>query len=267
MKRALCIGINNYPGVANDLKGCINDCDDWRSEFERRHFDDIRTLKDKDATKEVITNLLEDSVKITTPKDLLVVTYSGHGTWVPDTDGDESDGRDEALCPWDIGTTGAVITDDELYNIFSNRHRGARIVVLSDSCHSGSVTRFAPPVPGWSGHRKIRFLSPMAFKHQWSERALANASLSGLLVRKTRSDTLLISGCQDPEYSYDSVFNNRPNGAFTYVALMALKQLPEKATYKDWYAAIRKMLPSQSAPQTPRMDATSAQKKWVVFED
>ena len=29
MKKAVCIGINNYPGIFNDLKGCVNDANDW----------------------------------------------------------------------------------------------------------------------------------------------------------------------------------------------------------------------------------------------
>ena len=28
-KKALCIGINNYRGVSNDLRGCVNDAQDW----------------------------------------------------------------------------------------------------------------------------------------------------------------------------------------------------------------------------------------------
>ena len=62
-----------------------------------------------------------------------------------------------------------------------------------------------------------------------------------------------MSGCQDTEYSYDAWFQGRPNGAFTFVALRALKSLPTKATYRDWYNAIRKMLPSQQYPQSPNL--------------
>ena len=29
-KRALCIGINDYPGTGSDLAGCVNDAHDWR---------------------------------------------------------------------------------------------------------------------------------------------------------------------------------------------------------------------------------------------
>ena len=28
-KKALCIGINDYPGTGMDLRGCVNDADDW----------------------------------------------------------------------------------------------------------------------------------------------------------------------------------------------------------------------------------------------
>ena len=28
-KKALCIGINDYPGTDSDLQGCVNDATDW----------------------------------------------------------------------------------------------------------------------------------------------------------------------------------------------------------------------------------------------
>ena len=29
--RALCVGINNYPGTNMDLAGCVNDANDWQA--------------------------------------------------------------------------------------------------------------------------------------------------------------------------------------------------------------------------------------------
>ncbi len=43
----------------------------------------------------------------------LFFNFSGHGTQVEDQDGDEDDGFDEALCPSDFDTAGAL-TDDAL---------------------------------------------------------------------------------------------------------------------------------------------------------
>jgi hypothetical protein len=75
--------------------------------------------------------------------DALLITFSGHGTYQPDTDGDEVDGLDEALCPYDLQTNGEALTDDEIRNLFLTRKAGVRIVLISDSCHSGTVTRAA----------------------------------------------------------------------------------------------------------------------------
>jgi uncharacterized caspase-like protein len=74
---------------------------------------------------------------------VVVITFSGHGTYVPDTNGDEIDGLDEALCPYDLQTGGAALIDDEINTLFSARQGGVRLLLISDSCHSGTVTREA----------------------------------------------------------------------------------------------------------------------------
>jgi metacaspase-1 len=80
-----------------------------------------------------------------------------------------------------------------------------------------------------------------------------------------RHQALLMSGCQDTEYSYDAWFEGRPNGAFTFVALRELAGLSASAKYKDWYAAIRTRLPSQQYPQSPNLYGMSSMKNWKVF--
>ena len=39
MKKAICIGINNCPGIFNDLKGCVNDAKDWSALLQGYGFD------------------------------------------------------------------------------------------------------------------------------------------------------------------------------------------------------------------------------------
>ena len=162
MKRSLHIGINDYPGTNSDLSGCVNDANDWRETMEARGFK-ATSLFDGEATKGKMHEAISKIVGDTGRDDITVITYSGHGTWVPDEDDDEVDGRDEALCPYDI-TQGQVLTDDNLYEILSERKRGARIIFISDSCHSGSVARARSFMPGtetdsWN-FQKIRFLAP-----------------------------------------------------------------------------------------------------------
>ena len=271
MKRSLHIGINDYPGTGNDLSGCVNDANDWREAMGAREFQ-ATSLIDGEASK---SNMLEAISKIvgdTGRDDIAVITYSGHGTWVPDEDDDEVDDRDEALCPHDI-TQGQILTDDELYEIFSERKRGARIIVISDSCHSGTVTRACNFMPGtendpWN-FQKIRFLAPEFYIKDDEVRLRRARQVEKIKARgKIRAASVLLSGCKDDEYSYDAWFNGRPNGAFTYAALQALKNLPDTATYRDWHREIRKILPHVNYPQTPQLSGSWRQRaKWRVFAE
>lgn len=257
-KLALCVGINNYPGTANDLDGCVNDANDWAAELTARGFS-VQKLIDKQATKAKITRGIQAMLEKSGMGDVVVITYSGHGTWQPDLDGDEPDKRDEALCPYDMSK--GPLLDDELYDIFLARARGTRLVFLSDSCHSGTVAKFFREP---DTQRKVRFMNPEYYEKSKAKlqqmRALESAPARG----KSRTGALLISGCADIEYSFDATFNGRPNGAFTRVALDTLVANKPK-TYRDWYAAIRRRLPSTAYPQTPNLVGTTSQRKWPIF--
>ena len=100
----------------------------------------VTSLLDEAATLDAMVEKIGDLITSAVKGVSLIITYSGHGTWVPDRSGDEADGRDEALCPHDIGD-GKILLDDDLRNLFDQRPAGVRVVLISDSCHSGSVTR------------------------------------------------------------------------------------------------------------------------------
>jgi uncharacterized caspase-like protein len=271
MKRSLHIGINDYPGTGSDLAGCVNDANDWRETLVARRFE-ATSLVDEKATK---SNMQEAILKIvgdTGRDDIAVITYSGHGTWLADEDGDEPDGRDEALCPHDI-TEGNLLTDDELYDIFSGRKRGARIIMISDSCHSGTVTKARTIMPGaendpWK-FQKIRYLAPESYLKEDTDRLKRARQVENIRARgKIRAASVLLAGCKDDEYSYDAWFNGKPNGAFTYVALQTLKSLRDDAAYRDWFVKIRATLPHVNYPQTPQLSGSWRQRvKWRVFEE
>jgi len=271
MKRSLHIGINDYPGTGSDLSGCVNDADDWRETLEARGFE-TTSLLDAEATKSNMHESISRIVGDTGRDDITVITYSGHGTWVPDEDDDEVDGRDEALCPYDIHE-GQILIDDELYDIFSDRKRGARIIFISDSCHSGTVAKVSNFTLGTESDlrraQKIRFLAPEIYIKD-NEKLLKKAlRVENVKARgKIRAASVLLSGCKDDEYSYDAWFNGRPNGAFTYVALQTLKSLPDNAAYRNWFRKIREILPHVNYPQTPQLSGSWRQRaKWRVFAE
>ncbi len=271
MKRSLHIGINDYPGTNNDLAGCVNDANDWEKALNDRGFQTTTLLNDQ-AKKNDMVRAISNIVEKTGKDDIAVITYSGHGTWVADEDGDESDGRDEALCPHDI-MEGEILTDDELYEIFTQRSWGARIIFISDSCHSGSVSRASHFMPGTENDDwkfpKIRYLAPEVWLKNNPALLQRARSVEHTQGRwNIRAATVLFAGCKDTEYSYDAWFNGKANGAFTYSALQALDKLDPDATYGDWYKEIRKLLPHVQYPQTPQIMASSYQKnKWKVFAE
>src|SRR5947208_3258955 len=95
--RALCVGINDYPIDGADLKGCVNDANGWASMLAD-HFDfarsDITMLTDAQATKANILAGLHALLADAGYGDVLVFTNSSHGSYVPDTTGDEEDRYD-----------------------------------------------------------------------------------------------------------------------------------------------------------------------------
>lgn len=278
---ALSIGINQY-GNGADLAGCVNDALDWSATLKSRGAQ-VHTVTDRQATGHHLVELMRELVGSLRRGQTGVITYSGHGTWVPDLDGDEADRRDEALCPADVWDNG-VITDDLLFQIFSARAYGTKLVFISDSCHSGTVNRFAGPLlyhvvdrkatvdGSWDVDnrpvRLARFLAPGAFLR--GAKLEAAKAIGAAIVSRSRTSALTLSGCRDVEYSYDAWFptpggGQRANGAFTRVALDALRTMPEIASYRDWHAAIRRTLPSMDYPQEPQIQGTYEQKNWRLL--
>ena len=263
-KRALCVGINDYPGTKMDLAGCVNDAKDWQAVLEARGYA-VSHLHDRDATRARVVAALTALTKNAAEGDLLVFTFSGHGSWLPDDDRDEPDARDEMMCPHDV-MDDQYLLDDDLHTLFSMKPKGARLYVIADCCHSGSVVRYAsaPATPDAAVIRP-RFLPPYVFARgdQALERAIDRAANTPAST-KLDYPALLFSGCRDTEFSYDTAFKGRPNGAFTRTAIDALHD-PGIRTAREWYDAIRKRLPSPSLPQTPQLFGSRDAKAGPLF--
>lgn len=246
MKKAVCIGINNYPGGFNDLKGCVNDANDWAALLQGYGFE-ISVILDDRATRQTVKTALEGLVASAGAGDVVVFTYSGHGTQSLDFGGDEGDLFDEAISVYD-----GTVLDDELRIIVKNINPQATLIVISDSCFSGTVTRLA------AGPAKPRFMPPANAPARRTVR-------QKFLLPESDMPEILITGCSDSEYSYDAEFDGRPNGAMTALALRVIQQNPQ-ATYREFYAGLRALLPSQDYPQTPQLEGSDANKNRRLFE-
>ncbi|MEM7210612.1 MAG: caspase family protein [Pseudomonadota bacterium] len=145
-KKAICIGINDYPGSHNDLNGCVNDMNDWAALLTNEFGYDVSGLADAQATASEILSSLTALIRNASAGDALVFTFSGHGSYVLDgPSGDEADNYDETIVAFDRD-----IVDDEIRDILDQLPANVGLTVICDSCHSGSVTRatLARSAPG-----------------------------------------------------------------------------------------------------------------------
>jgi len=144
--RALLVGISKYaqPDV-NPTSGAEEDALETAEFIKQRYgFEEseIKRLLGKDATADAIIVwfqkwLIED----TAPGDRVFFLYAGHGSRLPDDNGDEDDGEDEALAPYDATLAGEhFIRDDEIGRLIA-RLSGRSAVLVFDCCHSGTISR------------------------------------------------------------------------------------------------------------------------------
>ncbi|HEX6083137.1 MAG TPA: caspase family protein [Thermoanaerobaculia bacterium] len=150
---ALCVGINDYPTAP--LHGCVADARMWASQLQAIGFSEVRMLLDAQASRRAIVGELESLITSSRPGDVLVFQAAGHGTHLPDLDGDEPGAEDQAFCPHDFAS-GALLIDDDLAQLFSRIPEGVLLTCFFDFCHSGTATRLAvgtSNVGGGSGDR------------------------------------------------------------------------------------------------------------------
>lgn len=242
----LFIGIN-YTGTNNALRGCINDAKDWQAYFAP-HLKSDAMLLEQTATKANIIAEMSKVLAKLTANDTAIITFSGHGTHIPDQSGDETDRRDEVLCPWDMNRN--LLLDDELRDILSQRADFSRVLLITDCCHSGTMTRNSEDR---GAARYIPFAElTCCMCSEVVDRITAQARAARFFARATDAGMAHLSGCQDDQVSYDATIAGKACGAFTYYALAALKARKTPGmTYGEWKEAVRPYLPSNRYPQSP----------------
>lgn len=154
-KRAFLVGISYYPQTGeqswNNIHGA-NDVNLISNTLNSQSFK-ITSLTDKAATAKNIRKGLNDFIATCKLGDMVYLHFSCHGQPFEDLDGDEEDGWDEALIPFDakkIYVKGKYeganhITDDELNgylkSIRSKVGLQGFVYVIIDACHAGSSYR------------------------------------------------------------------------------------------------------------------------------
>ena len=260
-RNSLHIGINNYPGTANDLRGCVNDANNWEKFLREDFCFNTSKLLDSKATHKNVVREMKKLIKETKSGGHAVITFSGHGTNVKDQNGDEQDKRDEALCLYGSGSGGLLI-DDELREIFSQLPKDVSLTFISDCCHSGTITRSFLSIMDGEDSPRPRFLPPSDDEENFE---MAPKSVSRKLMHPQGDmNEILISGCQPHEFSYDAKISGTFQGAMSANAIAVIKENPN-CTYDEFYKKLRKRLPTRRFPQTPQLEGSSENRSKKLF--
>jgi hypothetical protein len=254
-KRALLVGINRYPDPENALRGCLNDVRQV-DELLRVHFGfgghgAVRLLTDSKATTGAIVSGLHWLVDDASPGDVLVFHYSGHGSQVPDRHGDEVDGLDEIICPYDLDWDNPF-TDDDLQDIVRGLPASVNLTVILDSCHAGTGLR---ELPAMGGAARTRWLDPPERLHTPLGDGLATRRFG---ARAAECGAILIAGCRSDQSSADADIDGEYHGALTFFLCRAIDEMSYAASYRAVVARTRRLLQVNGYEQVPQLEGPAA---------
>jgi hypothetical protein len=229
MRKALLIGIN-YTGTSSALNGCLNDVANVKTMLIEQFgytdnnivmlTDETKIKPTKDNILSALTNFCTSSAK----GDKLWLHYSGHGSFVRDTNKDESDGNDEAIVPLDYEDKGFII-DDTIKLILSKLHPDSNCVAVFDSCHSGTCG-------------DLPYCYNTTVKKEKDNNHVA-------------ANVIMISGCRDSQTSADAHINNNWAGAVTFYLLKVLQDNKFSIRIGDLVNNVRTELKNNGYSQYP----------------
>jgi hypothetical protein len=283
---SLHLGLNAVSAAAYDgwdgpLAACEFDANDMAALAKAKGMTPT-VLLTKKATRAALLAAMRKAAKTLKAGDLFFMSYSGHGGQMPDTNGDEADKKDETWCLYD-----GQLIDDELYFELSKFAADVRILVLSDSCHSGTVTRELPPPPPppeqrprmmpdsvgrrvYASHKAfydklqagVAAAAAKAFTDPDAALAHVGAAATAVgLVGQFKPAVVLVSGCQDNQTSMDGAHN----GAFTEALLKVWNHGAFKGDYSAFHAKIRAGMPATQSPNLFVLGSAAAFLKQAPF--
>ncbi|MFJ8675635.1 caspase family protein [Streptomyces sp. NPDC093589] len=256
------IGLNQvepskYDGWSGDLNACEQDANDLAQLAEKSRFTVTDPLLTRAATADAVISAMNAAAQQLVSGDILLLTYSGHGGQVPDLNHDETGDRlDETWVLYD-----RQLVDDELYELFGKFAKGVRILVTSDSCHSGSVAKDLPQIlsPRELGKRfntekpdevvkRIRVMplpvQSKAYKKDRTAYDEIQRTHTAKDLAQIDASVLLISGCQDNQTSADGLVN----GLFTSTFLDVWSLGSFDGSYRKFHREILKKMPPDQTP-------------------
>ncbi len=231
---SLHIGVNHldadHYGSRGLLKSCERDAFALHKIAWMRGFDSKR-LSTEDSTRDRVISEIQHLSGKTKAGDFVWITYSGHGSQIPDLDSDEGDDLDETWCLHD-----AQLLDDEIYRLLCSFGEGVRICLLTDSCHNQTIYKGKFT----EGERPMKALSTKQAMDAFERNKQFYAEISGRLKAEPlvvlKASLIVLSPCEDHDFAVPSELSL---SEFTAWVKFALKGGDFKGNYHDLIEEVR----------------------------
>ena len=257
LRKALLVGVDEYNDPKINLQGCTADVLQMKELLIAKGFkeENITILMNSAATKAAILNELDKMITSSKAGEELVFHFSGHGSQVVDMDNDEPDQLDEVLIPHDLDWNGGYVSDDDIAKIFKKLPDGVELSMISDSCHSGTISRDTKTL--------TKYITPPAHILQtiFTTKGLVLNPI-GIRTDGGTQRHILLAGCKATQTSMSAVINNEWHGVLTYF----FKARAEKGgTWNDVVKDTVTQIKNSGYPQDPQLTGEDSKLNKEIF--
>ena len=268
-RRALVVGINRYDAVSDasgaqftatrritNLSGAVNDATAMRDLLVARFgfaADRTTLLTDGAATRDGIVQAVNAMLAASQAGDVVVFYYAGHGSQRRNSLSPSPSKLDQTIVVADANIGAYDIRDKELGRLFAPfLDKGVELVLIFDSCHSGSITRGAlsETVERWAAI---------------DERDAADPGL-GRDESPDRRGALVISAAQDYQPALERPGpTGEPRGVFSMALMETLNSVAPGESAVNVFRRLKARMQMDGQPQEPVLDATFERQQRPVF--
>ncbi|MCK5726270.1 MAG: caspase family protein [Thiotrichaceae bacterium] len=270
MIKVLLIGINHYlsPKI-NALRGCTNDVKLLHQLYTDRFAipeNQIKVLINDEATKNNIVTTFQSHLQTAKAGDSVVFYFSGHGSrepahkdfWTIDTD----KALDTLVC-YDSGVEATLLADKELRFLLSELPQDlSQVVVIIDSCHSGSVTRTSKDI---RSRHTFLLTQPRQSEDFIFYRKAKEEGWADNLGQVPQGKHILLSACRSTETSIEKSIRRRPYGVFTYSLASLLNRQSNGLNYFNLFNHVRRLTRQHNLLQTPQIYSSKSEIKQLFL--
>ncbi|MCB0004501.1 MAG: caspase family protein, partial [Anaerolineae bacterium] len=273
---ALFVGIDDYLGGVNSLRGCVNDVTRLHDLLAARvaggsdRFYPL-LLANAQATRQGIIDAWRSHLGQAGPGDVALFCYAGHGSQEnapPEFWDFEPDHLNETLVCHDSRASGGWdLADKELAQLISEvAANGPHFAVILDCCHSGSGTRDAEDVTIRQEKADTRtrpitsyiVTPPPVAGLQEQQTSAAGPAMPWAAIALGRH--ILLAACRPEQTAKETVFPGPASlerrGAFYYYLQDTLQQSGAPLSYRDLFKRVNALVQQRVADQHPQLEAS-----------